>query len=85
MAAIMEKIETWQMVQPTAKNKETGELIPGLLIVFKFFVVAAAVFALLYYKKVDPIGLIVGMSSIVITLTIMALINHCYSEPVNRK
>jgi len=26
-----DKIETWQMVQPTAKNKETGEVIPGKL------------------------------------------------------
>jgi hypothetical protein len=59
-----------------------GELFPGLLIVFKFFVVAAAVFGLLYYKQVDPIGLIVGLSSIVITLTIMALLNHCYSALV---
>ena len=32
MAAIPEKIETWQMVQPTAKNKETGEVTPGKLV-----------------------------------------------------
>src|SRR4030043_920377 len=31
MAAIPEKIETWQMVQPTAKNKEAGEVTPGKL------------------------------------------------------
>src|SRR4030066_2167070 len=30
-ATIPEKIETWQMVQPTAKNKDTGEVIPGKL------------------------------------------------------
>jgi len=29
MAAIPDKIMTWQMVQPTSKNKETGETIPG--------------------------------------------------------
>ncbi len=29
MAAIPDKILTWQMVQPTSKNKETGEVIPG--------------------------------------------------------
>jgi len=63
----------------------TGELVPGLLIVLKFFVVAAAVFGLLYYKQVDPIGLIVGLSSIVITLTIMALVNQCYSALINRE
>jgi len=31
MAAIPEKINTWQMVQPTTKNKETGEVTPGRL------------------------------------------------------
>lgn len=29
MAAVPDKILTWQMVQPTARNKETGEVIPG--------------------------------------------------------
>jgi len=31
MATIPEKIETWQMVQPTIKDKETGEVKPGKL------------------------------------------------------
>ena len=31
MAAIPEKIETWQMVQPTTKDKDTGEVKPGKL------------------------------------------------------
>jgi len=31
MAAIPDKIETWQMVQPTAKDKDTGEVKPGKL------------------------------------------------------
>ena len=31
MAAIPEKIETWQMIQPTIKNRETGEVTPGKL------------------------------------------------------
>ncbi len=31
MAAVPDKILTWQMVQPTSKNKETGEIIPGKL------------------------------------------------------
>jgi 6-hydroxycyclohex-1-ene-1-carbonyl-CoA dehydrogenase len=31
MATIPEKIETWQMVQPTAKDKDTGEVKPGKL------------------------------------------------------
>lgn len=31
MAAIPEKIETWQMVHPTVKDKETGQITPGRL------------------------------------------------------
>jgi 6-hydroxycyclohex-1-ene-1-carbonyl-CoA dehydrogenase len=31
MAKIPDKIQTWQMVQPTSKNRETGELTPGKL------------------------------------------------------
>ncbi len=31
MAEIPDKIQTWQMVQPTSRNKETGEVIPGKL------------------------------------------------------
>ena len=31
MAELPEKIETWQMVQPTTRNKETGEVKPGQL------------------------------------------------------
>ncbi len=32
MANIPDKIMTWQMAQPTARNKETGETIPGKLV-----------------------------------------------------
>jgi len=31
MAEVPDKIQTWQMVQPTSKNKETGEITPGRL------------------------------------------------------
>lgn len=31
MTAIPDKIQTWQMVQPTIKDKETGEIKPGRL------------------------------------------------------
>lgn len=31
MGGVPDKIITWQMVQPTTKNKETGEVIPGKL------------------------------------------------------
>ncbi len=31
MAMLPDKIQTWQMTQPWAKNKETGERIPGRL------------------------------------------------------
>ena len=29
MATVTDKILTWQMVQPTSRNKETGEVVPG--------------------------------------------------------
>jgi 6-hydroxycyclohex-1-ene-1-carbonyl-CoA dehydrogenase len=32
MSAVPEKIETWQMVRPTIKNKDTGEVKPGKLV-----------------------------------------------------
>lgn len=32
MATVPDKILTWQMVQPTSKNKETGEIVPGKLV-----------------------------------------------------
>ncbi len=31
MTAVPDKIQTWQMVQPTAKDRETGEVTPGKL------------------------------------------------------
>ena len=31
MATIPDKIETWQMVEPTSKDKETGAVKPGKL------------------------------------------------------
>jgi 6-hydroxycyclohex-1-ene-1-carbonyl-CoA dehydrogenase len=31
MSTVPDKIKTWQMVQPTVKNKETGETTPGRL------------------------------------------------------
>jgi len=31
MADVPEKIMTWQMVQPTTRNKETGDVLPGKL------------------------------------------------------
>ncbi len=31
MAAIPDKIQTWQMVQPTRRDKESGEITPGVI------------------------------------------------------
>jgi 6-hydroxycyclohex-1-ene-1-carbonyl-CoA dehydrogenase len=31
MAAIPDKIQTWQMVQPTRRDKESGEITPGII------------------------------------------------------
>ena len=31
MAGVPTKMMTWQMVKPTTRNKETGEVVPGEL------------------------------------------------------
>ena len=31
MGNVPEKIQTWQMVKPTTRNKETNDIIPGKL------------------------------------------------------
>ena len=31
MAAVPDRIQTWQMVEPTLKDRETGEVTPGKL------------------------------------------------------
>lgn len=59
-----------KMTSETSQKK-----IPTVLLAFfKFILLATLVFILLYSKQVDPIGLIIGLSSIVITLTLMAVV-----------
>ena len=50
------------------------KILVGLLSLFKFILLAIALFVLIYSKKVDPIGLIIGLSSVVIVLTLMKLV-----------
>ncbi len=59
-----------KMTSDTSQKKTSTVL----LAFFKFIILAMVVFVLLYSKQVDPIGLIIGLSSIVITLTLMALV-----------
>lgn len=73
---LLHKITTMMTAGTPARG-----VVPGVLIAIKFFVGAAAVFGLLYYRQVDPIGLIVGLSSIVITLTFMSLVNYFTVNP----
>ncbi len=68
------------MVQQRIVVKMTSEtsqkkISTVLLAFFKFILLASVVFMLLYSKQVDPIGLIIGLSSIVITLTLMAIVH----------
>jgi hypothetical protein len=46
--------------------------VPALQYVARFAVLLAVIFLLLYARWVDPIGLVVGLSSVVIALTAMA-------------
>lgn len=61
------------VVKMTSETSQ-GKILPGLLSLFKFTLLAGVVFILLYSKQIDPIGLVIGLSSIVITLTLMAVV-----------
>ncbi len=47
--------------------------VPGLQYGARFGLLLAAIFLLLYSKRIDPVGLVVGLSSVVIALTAMAV------------
>jgi len=59
-----------RMTSGTSRKK----LLSGLLPLLKFALFALAVFVILYSNQVDPMGLVIGLSTIVITLTLMALV-----------
>jgi mannose/fructose/N-acetylgalactosamine-specific phosphotransferase system component IID len=69
------------MTSETSQNK----ILPALLPLLKFALLALAVFVLLYSKQVDPIGLVIGLSSIVITLALMALAKFFWDDPVKKQ
>jgi len=50
------------------------KILVGSLSLLKFILLAIALFVLIYSKKVDPIGLIIGLSSVVIVLTFLKLV-----------
>jgi hypothetical protein len=70
-----------KMTSETSQKK----ILPGLLPLLKFALLALVVFVLLYSKQVDPIGLVIGLSSIVITLALMALAKFFWDDPVKKQ
>jgi len=70
-----------KMTSETSQEK----ILPGLLPLLKFALLALVVFVLLYSKQVDPIGLVIGLSSIVITLALMALAKFFWDDPVKKQ
>jgi len=50
------------------------KILVGSLSLLKFILLAIAIFVLIYSQKVDPIGLIIGLSSVVIVLTFLKLV-----------
>ena len=47
--------------------------LPAAVALLKFVVLALAIYACLSSKYIDPIGFVVGLSSVVITLIVMSL------------
>lgn len=47
--------------------------LPAAVALFKFVVLAIAIYACLSSKYIDPIGFVVGLSSVVIALIVMSL------------
>jgi hydrogenase-4 membrane subunit HyfE len=73
-----------RIVEKITSETSQKKMLPGLLPLLKFALLALVVFLLLYSKKVDPIGLVIGLSSIVITLALMALAKFFWDDPVKK-
>jgi hypothetical protein len=58
-----------KLVAETPQSKA----VPAALSMVKFIVLAGAVYAALSSRHIDPIGFVVGLSSVVITIVIMPL------------
>jgi mannose/fructose/N-acetylgalactosamine-specific phosphotransferase system component IID len=73
-----------RIVEKITSETSQKKMLPGLLPLLKFALLALVVFLLLYSKKVDPLGLVIGLSSIVITLALMALAKFFWDDPVKK-
>jgi hypothetical protein len=65
-----------KIVEKLTSETTQKKVLPGVLAIFKFALLAIAVLGLISSKQVDPIGLVVGLSSVVITLMLMALVKR---------
>jgi len=60
------------VVKITAETSQS-KAIPAALALLKFILLAVAIYISLSSKYIDPIGFVVGLSSVVITLVVMPL------------
>lgn len=60
------------VVKITAETSQ-NKAIPAALALMKFILLAVAIYIALSSKYIDPIGFVVGLSSVVITLVVMPL------------
>jgi len=60
------------VVKITAETSQR-KAIPAAVALVKFILLAVAIYAALSSKYIDPIGFVVGLSSVVITLVVMPL------------
>ena len=60
------------VVKITAETSQS-KAIPAAVALFKFILLAVAIYVALSSKYIDPIGFVVGLSSVVITLVVMPL------------
>jgi hypothetical protein len=60
------------VVKITAETSQS-KAIPAALALVKFILLAVAIYIVLSSKYIDPIGFVVGLSSVVITLVVMPI------------
>ena len=60
------------VVKITADTAQS-KVIPAAVALLKFILLAVAIYVALSSKYIDPIGFVVGLSSVVITLVVMPL------------
>jgi hypothetical protein len=60
------------VVKITAETAQS-KAIPAALALLKFILVAVVIYIVLSSKYIDPVGFVVGLSSVVITLVVMPL------------